>query len=290
MLSRTPASLAPTVAAAAAALALACHPATPKTAAPPPVPSIAEVVEWLVGEQVRSPKTSNRGVGLILLDIDAKALGEGTLAPGSCAPDIVSVIPIPRAADEWLGVDETPTLHRYSTEGWAPVPSSVSLPPLAKLLSIARDADGSLRVLVVEKGGSKQLRQLTLSGGMVTGTQSIDPASFRDRRATLEAHDSRRCRGLDDCLHLTSIGSDVVLSVEPKLYGFWETKMELGATGARDVRYAREDGTTIGLLIAQPCDAPAPAPAASATPPPAAPSSPGAAPPSGSTPQPKPRP
>lgn len=269
------------LAAATALLPLACHPEPTKAPVPPPdPPEIAEIVEWLVGEQVRSPKTSNRGVGLVILDIDAKALGAGTLAPGSCAPDIVSVIPIPRTSDEWLGVDESPTLHRYANAGWTPVPSKVTLPPLAKLLSIARDPDGTLRALVYKQGDSKQLYQLTLSANVVTGIQSIDRTSFRNRRTTLEAYDSHRCLGLDDCLHLTSIGKDVVLSVEPKMYGFWETKIELGPTGARDVRYVGEGGKKIGLLIAEPCEPPAPVdpptsetaptPPASTTPPPPA--------------------
>lgn len=154
-------------------LVLACRPATTEHPTPPPAPSIAKIVEWLAGEQVRSPKTSNRSVGLVLLDIDAKALGAGTLAPGSCAPNIVSVIPIPRAtprsADEWFGVDESPVLHRYSREGWAAVPSKVALPPLAKLLSIARDNDTSRRVLVYTTADNEQLWQLTLSAGRGDG-------------------------------------------------------------------------------------------------------------------------
>jgi hypothetical protein len=281
-------------------LALACHPREPSKAVDPPAPpSIAEIVEWLVGEQVRSPKTSNRGVGLVILDFDAKALGEGTLAPGSCAPSIVSVISIPRTPDEWLGVDETPTLHRYSRDGWTAVPSKIRLRPLGKLLAIAHGSDGSLLVLVYEKGDNKQLWQLTLSAGAVTGIQAVEPKSFRDRRTTLAAYDSGRCRGLDDCLHLTSIGQDVVLSVEPKPYDFWQTKLELGPTGARDVRYVGDDGKKIGLLIAEPCKPPAdatppaatPSPATEAPPTPSAPpASPPTSPPPGSAPQPKHRP
>lgn len=296
MLSQTTTLLLP-LAALAGLLALACHPEATRTPEPPPdPPEIAEIVEWLVGEQVRSPKTSNRGVGLVLLDIDAKALGAGTLAPNSCAPDIVSVIPIPRTSDEWLGVDESPALHRYSRAGWAVVPSRISLPPLAKLLSIARDTDGTLRVLVYKQGDNKQLHQLTLAGGVVTSVQSIDHTSFRDRRATLEAYQSGRCLGLDDCLHLTSIGKDVVLSVEPKMYGFWETKIELGDTGARDVRYVGEGGKKIGLLVAEPCKPPASAtppttaapPVSEAAPSPPAPATPPA--PPASTTKPKRRP
>jgi hypothetical protein len=293
MPSRTTFSVLP-LAAAAALLALACHrEERTNTADPAPdPPEIAEIVEWLVGEQVRSPKTQNRGVGLVILDIDAKALGQGTLAPGSCAADLVSVIPVPRASGEWLGVDESATLHRYSGEGWSPVPSKVELPPLAKLLAVAHGGDGSLLVLVYKQGDGKQLWQLTLSGGVVTGIQSIDRAGFRDRRAALAAYDSRRCLGLDDCLHLTSIGKDVVLSVEPKLYDFWETKLELGPTGARDVRYVGDGGKTLGLLIAEPCKppedaAPAAPPTPEAAPSPSAPSAPK---PSSSTTQPKRRP
>lgn len=269
-------------------LALACHPREPtKVADPPAPPSIAEIVEWLVGEQVRSPKTTNRGVGLVILDIEAKALGQGTLQPGSCAPNIVSVISIPRTSDEWLGVDDSPTLHRYSRAGWTAVPSKLPLPSLAKLLAIARAADGSLLVLVYEKGDNKQLWQLTLAGGVVTGIQGIDRTAFKDRRATLAAYHSGRCLGLDDCLHLTSIGQDVVLSREPRMYDFWETLIELGDTGAIDVRYVGADGKKIGLLIAEPCKPPASAAPPAAAPPATAAPSTSPASPSGSTTQPK---
>jgi hypothetical protein len=285
MLSRTTTILLP-LAAAAAALAIACHHETTKTPEPPPdPPEVAEIVEWLVGEQVRSPKTSNRSVGLVLLDIDAKALGEGTLKPKSCAAELVSVIAISPSTDEWLGVDESPTLHRYSPEGWAAVPTKITLPPLAKLLAVARDEDGSLLVLVHKQGDNEQLWRLTLSGGVVTGIQGIDRKGFRDRPATLEAYDSGRCLGLRDCLHLTSIGQDVVLSREPELYAFWETKMELGNTGARDVRYVGDGGKKkIGLLVGAPCD---PAAAATASLPAATSSPPTTPPPPGSASPPK---
>ncbi len=268
-------------------LALACnHGQTAKTSEPPPdPPQVAEIVEWLVGEQVRAPTTKNRSVGLVILDIDAKALGSGTLQPGSCAPGLTSVILIPRTTDQWLGVDGTETLYRYSRTGWAAVPSKIALPPLAKLIAIG-PADGeNVHVLVYKQGDNEQLWQLTLSPEAVTGIRGVDRTSFSTRRATLEAYDSGRCLGIRDCLHLTSIGKDVILSREPEIYDNWVTKIDLGATGARDVRYAGAAGKggkkKMGLLIAAPCEPPAepgdPAPEATPSPSalvgPAAPSS-----------------
>jgi hypothetical protein len=272
MLSRTTLSLLP-LAAAAALLALACHrEEQSKTAEPPPdPPEVAEIVEWLVGEQVRAPKTQNRSLGIVTIDLlDAKSLGDGTLQPGSCAASLASIIPIPGTTDEWLGADETSTLYRYAGQRWIPMPTRVDLVPMAKLLAVAKVA-GGLLLLIHKKGDNEQLWQLTLTGSMITKIQRVDRTGFSTRRATLEIYDSRRClEGVLDCLHLTSIGKDVVLSREPETYAFWETIMELGDTGARDVRYMDKEGKKVGVLVAAPCEPPAPA-----TPPATAPAAPG---------------
>lgn len=264
--------------AAATLLALACKPAAPvESPTPPPdPPSVAEVVEWLVGEQMRGTKTSKRGtsVGIVTIPLVAKSLDEGTLAPGSCIPELVSFISVPGTTDEWLAVDATGKLLRYANHAWAPVQSKVALPPIAKLLGFPREASPARELFVSKKGDGKRLWQLSFVEDVVVGLTAVDPSVFSKRLAALERIDSRRClERTRSCLQLAALGDDRVLGREPTLYANWEMLMELGNTGARDVRYADAKGEIVGLLISAPCDPPAmPAPTSGAAP--ASPTSP----------------
>ena len=103
----------------AALLALACH---PRKSPPPPAsadpPAIAEIVEWLVGEQLRGPKTSNRGtyLGIVTIPLSATSYDAHTLEPNSCAPSLVSFIPVPGTSHEWLAADTSgPAAHAETT-------------------------------------------------------------------------------------------------------------------------------------------------------------------------------
>jgi len=246
---------------------LACKPAPPPVSPPDP-PSIAEVVEWLVGEQLRGPKTSNRGtnVGIVTLSLVNGSLSPNTLAPGSCAPELVSFIPIPGAGGEYLAVDAAGQLFRYAGGQWSAVQSKVKLSPIAKLLGFQIPTDPSRaarELLVYEKNDSAKLWLLTLVDGVVVGRSTVDLATFTKRAAALERFDSRRCIDRTrNCLHLTTIGNGVVLSREPTIHANWESLAELGNTGARDVRYLGDEGEEVSVLIAAPCAPPDLAPAA----------------------------
>lgn len=247
---------------------LACKPASPPEPPPDP-PSIAEVVEWLVGEQLRGTKTSNNGtnVGIVTIPLVKGDLPPNTLAPGSCAPELVSFIPVPGASGEYLAVDAPGQLLRYAGGKWSPVQSKEELSPIAKLLGfqITTDPSSAAReLLVYEKDDGAELWQLTLVNGVVVGRSAVGRAAFSKRAAALERFDSRRCTGRTrNCLHLTAIGNDVVLSREPTIHANWESLVELGNTGARDVRYLDDEGKAVSLLIAAPCSPPDPAPAPS---------------------------
>lgn len=251
-------------AAVATSFALACKPAPPPSPPPDP-PSVAEVVEWLVGEQLRGPKTSNRGtnVGIVTIPLVKGYLPPDALVPGSCAPELVSFIPIPGAAGEYLAVDAAGQLFRLAGGEWSAVQSKMELPPIAKLLGFQITTDPSRaarELLVYKKDDGAQLWQLTLVGGVVVGLSTVDLATFTKRAAALERFDSRRCIDRTrDCLHLTAITNDVVLSREPTIYADWDPLMELGNTDARDVRYLDDEGKEVSLLIAAPCDPAAPA-------------------------------
>lgn len=251
-------------AAVATAFVLACKPAPPP-APPPDPPSVAEVVEWLVGEQLRGPKTSNRGtnVGIVTIPLALGYVPPDTLVPGSCAPELVSFIPVPGTAGEYLAVDAAGQLFRLAGGEWSAVQSEVELRPIAKLLGFQITTDPSRaarELLVYEKDDGAQLWQLTLVGGVVVGRSTVDLATFTKRAAALERFDSRRCTDRTrNCLHLTAFDNGVVLSGESILYANWKPLMELGNTGARDVRYLDDEGKEVSLLIAAPCNPTAPA-------------------------------
>jgi hypothetical protein len=164
-------------------------------------------------------------------------------------------------------VDVSGQLFRFTGRQWSAVPSEVALRPIAKLLGFQITTDPSRaarELLVYEKDDGAQLWQLTLVGGVVVGRSTVNLATFTKRAAALERFDSRRCIDrIRDCLHLTAITRDVVLSREPTIHANWEPLAELGDTGARDVRYLDDEGKEVSLLIAAPCNPVEPSPAPS---------------------------
>jgi hypothetical protein len=269
MTTRSP-TLVPT--AVACLLALACRPSKAPDEPDPPAepPSIAEVVEWLVGEQLRGTKTSPHGpsLGIVTLPLTAGSLDEGTLQPGSCAPELVSFIPMPGTKSDWLAVDKSGALLRYSGKGWAPVASKLALPPIAKLLGFAGTTNPPRELLVYKHGDNEQLWQLTFFEDVIVDQKPIGRRMFSKRAAALEQFDSRRClERTRNCLHLTVVDEVVHLGREPELYANWEPVMDLGKTAARDVRYIDSKGKKVGVLVASKCESPP----ASTTPTPATP-------------------
>lgn len=257
----------------AATLAPACH-RGPSTEPPPPpseAPEVPEVIEWFLGERVRGgpssdeaelglvtmgTKTSDRGtnLGTLTANVAAESKGEGTPRPGSCAPGLISFIPVPTNPGVWLGANKTGQLLRYAGERWSPVHSKVALPPIAALLAFGTSAS-TLELLVVVKGAKReQLSRLTISGEAVTQVQSVDPSTLGDRKETLQRYRSSRClEGFHDCLRLTSTDEGIVLSSEPRPNENWIIIAVLGKDGVRDVRYADAKGTTVDVLTTQAC-------------------------------------
>jgi len=256
----------------AALLALACHPQEPP-APPADPPALAEIVEWLVGEQLRGSKTSNRGtnLGIVTISLSAASYDAHTFERDSCAPNLVSFIPVPATAHEWLAADAAGLLLRYSSNGWAAVQTKVALPPIAKLLGFSGTSYASYELLVQKKDDDEQLWQLTFFEGVVIGVQGIGRENFTKRAGALQRIDSRRCLSDRDCLHLVAIDKEVILEREPVLYDNWMEIFNLRDARARDVRYLDSQGKTISLLVEKPCDPPEPEPPALATTEPATP-------------------
>lgn len=230
----------------------ACRPAPPTspTLTPPTAP---EVVEWLLGEQVRGPRTSNKGVyvGVVTLDLTSSP-PTPVAQPQTCAPDLVQLI-TPGRTGTWLALDSSGQLLQHASTGWSAVPSKLPLPPIAKLVASA-GSPSRLELLVTVKDRGRELHLLTLRDGHVTLIQSIEPSTFRDRRDALQRWDSGRCVDrVRDCLHLTALDRDVVLMREPALF---EPRVEvttLPRDHVFDVRYANAAGTQVHVLTTEAC-------------------------------------
>ena len=264
---------------AAAFLLAACHhakrsgPEDPTTVTAPP-PTAPEVVEWLIGEQVRGTKTSNRGhVGIATYELAATA--SPVYSPKTCA-DLVQLIPIPTRSGTWLAIDASGQLVRYTEAGWSPMPTAkgITLPPIGKLIAFSRTKSANLELLVSLEDHDRELSLLTLVGARVTGIQTIELSPYQDHRDTLQRYDSARCiEGTRDCLHLTAIDDGLVLMREPELFDNRVEVKVLLDPGTRDVRYADQAGTKIYVLTPAVCPAPPdPSPAAQPSEPTADPS------------------
>ena len=216
-----------------------------------------------MGEQLRGPKTSNRGtyLGIVIIPLSATSYDAHTLEPNSCAPSLVSFIPVPGTSHEWLAADTSGLLLRYSGSGWAAVATKVALPPVAKLLGFSGTSHASQELLVQKKDDDDRLWQLTFFEGVVIGVQAVGRENFTKRAGALQRVDSRRCLGDHDCLHLVAIDKEVFLEREPVLYDNWVEIFNLKDAGARDVRYLDPQGKAVSLLVSKPCDPPAADPA-----------------------------
>jgi hypothetical protein len=262
---------------AAITLAPACYrdPAPQPPLPPEATPEVPDVTEWFLGERVRGPKTSNRGIALGLLTIEAtpdsknaktsthatppaiptsqptaEQKAEGTLRPGSCAPGLVSFLPEPGRPNMWLGVDDSGQLLRYFAERWSPVRSKVPLPRLVALLGF----DGPSLLVVASHHHGEQLALLTFSGKVVTNHQIVDPASLGDRQAVLQRYRGGRClEGFKSCLRITETDDGIVVSREPLPNEYYVTIATLGEDGVNDVRYADAKGTKIDVLTTRAC-------------------------------------
>jgi hypothetical protein len=234
---------------------------TPEPAAAPP--TTPEVIEWLLGEQTRGPRASNRGtnLGILTLDIatDAKA-GPGTPRPQTCASGLVAFIPLPTRSGDWFGLDESGSLLRHSPDGWQPVPVSQPVPALTTLVAITGAPPRFELLVTLTKDHREHLAVLVIVNGQITGIQGVDLSALPDRRTTLQRYDSGRCvAGTRDCLHVTPLDEGAVLMREPELFGdrVEVTTFEEGTV--RDVRYADAKGTKVDVLSPRACEA-APAP------------------------------
>lgn len=241
-----------------AAVTSACRPAPPTAPTHPP-PTAPEVVEWLLGEQVRGPRTSNKGVYVGVVTLDLTSSPPAPVAhPQTCAPELVQLV-APGRTGTWLALDASGQLLQQAPAGWSPVPSTLPLPPIAKLVASA-GSPSRLELLVTVKDRGRELHLLTLMDGQVTGIQSIEPSTFRDRRDALQRWDSGRCVDrVRDCLHLTALDRDVVLMREPALF---EPRVEvttLPRDHVFDARYANAAGTKVHVLTTDACP-PSPAP------------------------------
>jgi hypothetical protein len=242
---------------AAGLLATACHrerAPEPAAARPATVASIPAVIEWFLGEQVRGPRTSNRGtnLGIVTLDLTAEAKHGGELRPGSCAPGLIAFLPT--HVGTWLGLDESGRLLRYAGERWSPVPVAIALPPIRRLLALAPQATGVELLVTTKQGAEERLAVLTMAGDEITDSRPLDPAELGDRQAALQRFDGGRC--LDhtrDCLHLTSTDAGTVLMREPVLLGDRVEITVLDEGTVYDVRYADGPGTRIDLLSTAAC-------------------------------------
>lgn len=252
----------------AVALLPACHHGKTETT-PPSDTTAPEVIEWLLGEQVRGPKTRNRGhVGVVIYDLST-AEPTATVLPGSCAPDLVRLIPTPERSGMRFALDEAGTLMRYTGTGWSPVLMPETLGTLDELLAFSTTTS-DLELLVRQASEQRQLTLLTFEGDQITRVTPVELGTFYDRRETLERYDSGRCLdGTRDCLHLVGVDGQLILMREPVLYdNRVEVSLALGE-GTRDIRYADTAGTKIDVLTTDAC-APADAPAPSTDPDPAA--------------------
>lgn len=244
---------------AAGLLSSACHRerAHEPAARHPAAASIPEVIQWFLGEQVRGPRTSNRGtnLGIVKLELTGEAKHDGEPRPESCAPGLTSFLPAPTGT--WLGLDESGQLLRHAGERWIPVPAKISLPPIRRLLGLALLASGLELLVTTKEGAHERLSVLTMTGDQITESRALDPATLGDRREALQRFDSSRCRERTrDCLHLTATETGTVLMREPELFDDRVEITTLGEGTVLDVRYADDAGTTIELLSTAACPAP----------------------------------
>ena len=248
----------------AGVLAGACrHHQPSETPEPPPDPTTTpEVIEWLLGEQTRGPRTSNRGasLGILTLDLAAGAEATGTPRSNTCAAGLVAFIPLPSRSGDWFGLDESGRLLRHAAGGWVPVSAALPVPALTKLVAIT-GAPPRLELLVaLTEGHRERLAVLLLVSGEITGIQGVDLSKLPDRRATLQRYDSGRCvAGTRDCLHVTPLDEGTVLMREPELFDDRVEVTTFEAGGVRDVRWADTAGTKVDVLSPRACEAtPAP--------------------------------
>jgi hypothetical protein len=242
---------------AAGLISSACHrerAPEPAAARQPAAASIPEVIQWFLGEQVRGPRTSNRGtnLGIVTLDVTGEAKRVGEPRPGSCAPGLTSFLPTP--AGPWLGLDETGRLLRYAGERWSAVPATISLPPIRRLLALMPLAAGVELLVTTKQGAHEWLVVLTMAGDEITDSRALDPATLGDRHAALQRFNSSRCREhTRDCLHLTITETGTVLMREPELFDDRIEITTLGEGTVLDARYADDAGTKIDLLSTAAC-------------------------------------
>ncbi len=225
-------------------------------------PTTPEVIEWLLGEQTRGPRTSNRGanLGILTLDLASGKEAAGAARPQTCAPGLVAFIPLPSRSGDWFGLDETGRLLRHGPDGWSPVPVARSMPALTKLLAITGSPSRLELLVALTKDHREHLAVLVLVGGRITDVQGVDLSALPDRRTALQRYDSGRCvAGTRECLHVTSTDEGTVVTREP---GLFEDRVEVTTFedgGVQDVRYADAAGTKIDVLSPQAC-APTPEP------------------------------
>ncbi len=238
-------------------VALACHPSPPSSSPPTANFTAAEIIEWLLGERVRGPKTSNRGnsVGIVSYDLSG-AEPTTTVVPNSCAPDLLQIISARERAGTRFALDQSGGLFRLTDSGWWPVSSPTPLPLLDGLLGF-RNNPSSLELLVHTPGEQHELTLLTFDGDdvAIVVVEPVDLATFHNRGETLQRFDSGRCLdGIRDCLHLVVADNSLVLMREPVLMSEYheDTGLPLG-DGVRDVRYADQAGTKLDVLTTDAC-------------------------------------
>ncbi|MCX4246480.1 hypothetical protein [Paraliomyxa miuraensis] len=244
-----------------ATLTLACRharptaPAAPSSAMPTTTP---EVIEWLLGGQVRGPKTRHRGdVGIATYDLSqASAQPTLTFHPETCASDLVQIISTPTRSGTRFAIDKAGHLLRHTSSGWSTVPSTKPLPSIGKLVafSTATTTPTHLELLVSLQSHDRKLFLLILHDYRVTGIQPVDLHGFRDRRSTLQRWDSGRCvEGVRNCLHLVSADGRNILVREPRLFDHHEELPVTLGKGVRDVRYADAAGIKLDVLTPDAC-------------------------------------
>lgn len=229
-----------------------CHRnATPRSKALSNI-TAPQVIEWLLGGQVRGPKSSNRGhVGVVIYDLSA-AKPTSDVLPDSCALGLTRIIPTPNRAGTRFAINEAGQILRHNGAGWSAVPAPEPLPSIDELIAFST-ASARLELLVRTTDDQRGFILLVFKGEEIAEIAEIDPTTFYDRRETLQRYDSGRCLdGVRDCLHLVAIDGDHILMREPELFDNHEELLPLD-DGARDVRYASPDGTMLDVLTTAAC-------------------------------------
>lgn len=246
-----------------------CKPPPSSPSAPSSSLSDAPIlIEWLLDEQVRGRKTTNKGtnLGVLTRDLKGEAKDTWTLRPNSCKSNLAAFLPFDEQAEVLLGIDKEGLLYRYEGDGWSPVPSVVSIPKIGRLLGVARFFAYDEVLVTLEVDNRQELALLSFSQGQVVYRHLPDAARLgADRDDALHRFRSARCTDVvRNCLHLTEIDDAVALMLEPELY---DNRVELDMLEKgqiKDVRYANPEGTRIDVLTTEGCndaDEPEPAPA-----------------------------